>query len=166
VPNSRLILKALSLADAGVREQLWVAFAGLGIARERIDLLPPSTPLSVHLGDYARLDIALDPVPYTASTTTCQALWMGVPVVTLAGQHFHQRMGVSVLTAAHLPDLIAASEDEYVKIAVALAANREHLASLRNGLREQLQAAPLCDEIGFAAQMEDAYQRMLISNAG
>ncbi|MEE9423917.1 MAG: tetratricopeptide repeat protein [Methylococcales bacterium] len=160
VPNSRLILKALSLADAGVREQLWSVFAELGIARERIDLLEPSTPLSAHLGDYARLDIALDPVPYTASTTTCQALWMGVPVITLAGQHFHQRMGASVLTSAHLPDLVANSEDEYVAIAVALAANRERLTTLRNGLREQLLAAPLCDETGFAAQMEDAYQRM------
>ena len=160
VSNSRLILKALSLADAGVREQLWANFEELGIARERIDLLPPSTPLSVHLGDYARLDIALDPVPYTASTTTCQALWMGVPVITLAGQHFHQRMGVSVLTNANLPDLVAISENEYVAIAVALAANRERLAILRNGLRTQLQAAPLCDETGFATQMENAYQRM------
>ena len=160
VPDSRLMLKALSLADAGVCEAIWADFEMRGIERERIELLPPSVPLAVHMQDYGRIDIGLDPVPYTASTTTCQALWMGVPVVTLAGRHFHQRMSASVLTYAGLRELVAAEEDEYVALAADLATEQTRLRALRAGMRARLQASALCDTSGMAARIEAAYDRL------
>lgn len=160
VPDARLVLKSLAMADDGVRKRLLADFQRRGIDPARITLLPPSTPLAVHLADYARLDIGLDPLPYTASTTTCQALWMGVPVLTLAGQHFHERMGASVLHHAGLPEWVAQSDEDFIARAVALAADRDKLTRLRGSLREQLRASVLCDEPGFSRGLETALHRM------
>ncbi len=160
VPGARLVLKALSLAESGTRERFRDRLARLGIAPERVDLLPPSQPLSAYLADYARIDIALDPLPYTGGTTTCEALWMGVPVVTLAGAHYYARMGVSLLNTVGLPELVATTPTAYVAIAAALAGDPERLAELRAGLRERMRRSPLCDAAGFTRDLEAAYRTL------
>ena len=98
----------------------------------------------------------LDTFPYTGGTTTCEALWMGVPTLTLSGDTLLARQGVSLLTAAGLPEWVAASRQEYVVKAVALASDQAGLAALRSGLREQVLASPLFDAPRFARNFEDA----------
>ena len=100
---------------------------------------------SDHLGWYHRVDVGLDTFPYNGTTTTCEALWMGVPVVSLTGRIHAARVGASLLTAAGLPDLLAADEDAYVAIATGLAADPARLAALRPVMRPRLLASPLMD---------------------
>jgi predicted O-linked N-acetylglucosamine transferase (SPINDLY family) len=106
------------------------------------------------------VDIALDPFPYNGTTTTCEALWMGVPVVTLRGDRHAGRVGASLLTQIGLTDLIANSVEEYLEIAVALARNPERLSDLRRVLRSRMAASPLCDGPAFARKMESAFRTM------
>ncbi len=106
------------------------------IDRSRIDLLPPTVPLAKFLDEYRRIDIALDPLPYNGGTTTCEALWMGVPVITLPGQHFFGRMGLSILKTLGLEECIAESSADYVRIAVEMASRSERLTQYRSTLRE------------------------------
>lgn len=117
-----------------------------------------------HRTEYLRIfddiDICLDPLPYNGITTTCDALWMGVPVVTLAGRTASGRAGVSILSTVGLPELIARSEDQFVKIAAELANDRARLADLRATLRERATQSPLMDAAGFARKMESAYRDM------
>jgi predicted O-linked N-acetylglucosamine transferase (SPINDLY family) len=91
------------------------------------------------MAEYADVDIALDPVPYNGGTTTLQALWMGVPVVVMAGQNFVSRMGASFMNALDLPEWVAADEEAYVQIAAAMASDRAALLKLKRGLRERQQ---------------------------
>jgi predicted O-linked N-acetylglucosamine transferase (SPINDLY family) len=109
---------------------------------------------------YNRIDIALDPFPCSGGTTSMDTLWMGVPFVTLAGEHFVSRMGVSVLTNAGLPELVAEDTDRYVDIAVRLAQDRLLLRETRQGLREKTANSPVMDAAGFARNMESAYMGM------
>jgi predicted O-linked N-acetylglucosamine transferase (SPINDLY family) len=106
------------------------------------------------------VDIALDPFPYNGTTTTCEALYMGVPVVTLAGTMHPGRVGASLLTCVGLPDLIAHSEDEYLAIAQRLAADPARRTNLRSELRGMVLRSPLCDAPSFATRMEAALRRM------
>ena len=103
---------------------------------------------------YHGLDIVLDAFPYTGGTTTCESLWMGVPVVTLAGQFGVSRAGVSLLSGAGLPELIANTPEQYVDIAVRLARDQERLAAMRAGLRERLKRSALMNEAGFTRAFE------------
>jgi predicted O-linked N-acetylglucosamine transferase (SPINDLY family) len=160
VPGSRMILKAPGFDDPPTRERTWLRFAEHGIARERVPLFGLTTPRAPFLAEYGRVDVALDSLPYGGGTTTCEALWMGAPVVTLAGRHFFERMGASILGSAGLPELVAASEDDYVRIAVDLAADLPALAGLRAGLRKRLAASRLCDAPAHARALEAAYRRM------
>ncbi|MCI0397679.1 MAG: tetratricopeptide repeat protein [Chloroflexi bacterium] len=160
VHGSRLVLRTHSFYDPATRERFWDQFAAEGVERERVELLPTVTPLAAYLADYGRLDIALDPTPYTASTTTCDALWMGVPVITLAGDYFFGRMGVSVLNAAGLPELVAGSPEQFVAIATTLAGDLDRLAGLRWMMRQRLAASPLCDPVGFTRELEGLYRQM------
>ena len=113
-----------------------------------------------YLAGYHEVDIALDTYPYNGVTTTCDALWMGVPTVTLAGDTHVSRAGVSLLSAVGLPELIARTQEEYVEIAVTLATDVPRLAALRAGLRERVRRSALADGAGLAAAIEAAYQEM------
>src|SRR5262249_23793600 len=160
VSGSRLLLKASQFKDRGTRERIAAAFAAAGIDRKRVTVLPPQATTAEHLAAYGRVDIALDPLPYNGTATTCEALWMGGPVATLRGERHAARVGASILTARGLEDLIAQTPDEYVATAVKLARERDALAMLRAGLRERMRASPLCDGAGFARAIEGAYRAM------
>ncbi len=159
VPQSRLLLKAPSLKDATVQTRFADLFAAHGISRQRIEFRGPSG-LAEMMQEYGDIDIALDPLPYNGGTTTLQALWMGVPVITLAGGNFAGRMGASFLTTLSQTDWIAHDAADYVVKAKALS---EQLASLRQGranLRARLHASPLCDITSYTQDIERLYRRM------
>jgi tetratricopeptide (TPR) repeat protein len=160
IPDARLLLKASQFKDCGTRERIAAAFAAAGIGSERLSVLPPHATTAEHLAAYGHVDIALDPLPYDGTATTCEALWVGVPVVTLRGERHAARVGASILTAVGLENLIAATSDEYVAIAAGLAHDHDALAALRAGLRERMRTSPLCDGAGFARAVEDAYSAM------
>ncbi|MGD0140956.1 MAG: tetratricopeptide repeat protein [Tepidisphaeraceae bacterium] len=160
VAGSRLLLKSAGAGEASSRKRLTGQFAECGISGDRIEMRGTIADSREHLQVYGQLDVALDTFPYHGTTTTCQALWMGVPVVSLAGRTHVSRVGVSLLTQAGLPDLIAQTPEDYVAIASALAANRPRLDALRAGLRGQLRSSPLADGRRFAAEVEAAYRQM------
>jgi protein O-GlcNAc transferase len=114
----------------------------------------------VYLASHAEVDMILDTFPYTGGTTTCEALWMGVPTLTLAGETMLGLQGASMLQCAGLPEWVAKDKDDYVARAVALSSNFEDLAILRTGLREKVLASPLFDAQLFARHFEDALQGM------
>ena len=153
-PTARLLLKGQSFADAATAAFTRERLASLGVAPERLDLVARIADTAGHLGAYARIDIGLDPTPYNGTTTTCEALWMGVPVVTLVGDRHAGRVGASLLARVGLDDLIAQDRGAYVDVAAALAADAARLGDLRAGLRARLAASPLCDAITFARSFE------------
>jgi len=157
VPESRLLLKTRALSDQTVQAQIKERFAAQGIGADRLTLLPRSED---YLSTYHEIDIALDTFPRTGGATTADALWMGVPVLTLSGERMIERQGVSMLTAVGLEELIANTKDEYVEKAVALAKDSERRKQLRGSLREQMAASPLCDARGLAQALEGAYRDM------
>lgn len=160
VPGSRLLLKARQLADPDTAERFSTLFEAAGLGADRLELAPWIVAAEAHLALYDRVDIALDPFPYNGTTTTCEALWMGVPVVALRGDRHAGRVGASLLTAAGLETLIAETPEDYVARAASLAGDLDALAVLRAGLRERLAASPLTDAAGFAKSMEAAYRVM------
>ena len=155
VPGSRLIIKNASFTDIPTRQPYYEMFEKHGIGRERLDFRGMQRDLADHQSVYNEIDIALDPFPYNGATTTCEALWMGVPVIAHAG-----RVGVSILTQMQLTDFIAGSTDDYVRIAVELANDPARLSQLRGTLRRRMAGSPLCDAKGFARALEDAYRTM------
>src|SRR5262249_36554617 len=150
----RLLLKASQFRDGATRERVAAAFAAAGIGRERVIVLPPQRTTAEHLALYGRVDIALDPLPYNGTATTCEALWLGVPVATLRGDRHASRVGASILTAIGLDHLIAPTPDAYVAIVAKLARDHDALATLRASLRERMRSSPLCDAAGFARTVE------------
>ena len=161
VPGSRLLLKAMSLADPALRLELPRRFAAQGLDDPaRIELAPPTATVAAHLALYARVDVALDTHPYNGTTTTCEALLMGVPVVTLAGRVHAARVGASLLTAVGRPDLIADSEAAYIALAAALAADPASLAARRAAQRAEFLASPLCDAPAHTRRLEAAFRSM------
>jgi predicted O-linked N-acetylglucosamine transferase (SPINDLY family) len=160
VPGARLFIKSPALTDTATRKRFHGLFEQRGVKNDRVELQGRTATQAEHLALYAYLDIALDPFPYNGATTTCEALWMGVPVIALAGDRHAGRVGVSILTQAGLTDLIAGSPDDYVRIAVELANNPARLSELRNSLRNRMAASPLCDAKAFTQAMEDAYRAM------
>jgi predicted O-linked N-acetylglucosamine transferase (SPINDLY family) len=152
VPGSRLLLKGHGFDGTGLREQLAARFAAVGVERSRLEMMDRTRSSQAHLELYARVDVALDPYPYHGTTTTCEALWMGRPLVTLAGDEHRSRVGVSLLNACGHPEWIAATESDYVKIAADLARNPEGLTTLAQGLRSHLTAGPLLGHADQAAR--------------
>jgi protein O-GlcNAc transferase len=161
VPDSRLLLKSVSgMGQASVRERLLEEFASHGIAHDRLELLPSDASTEAHLQRYAEMDIALDSIPYNGTTTTCEALWMGVPVIGLVGDRHAARVSASLLNAVGLTELLAQDEDEFVRIAAGLAADHTRLANLREGMRARLVASPLLDSRAMARNLEQAWRVM------
>lgn len=162
VPNSRLIMKYKSLADKGARKEVLEIFRSAGIdnAYERIELLGFTPTLSEHLKMYNRIDLALDTFPYNGTTTTCEALWMGVPVITLTGENHSSRVGVSILSQVNLFETITVNREEYLKTAVNLAMDTNRLAQLRSGLRNMVSRSTLIDGALFLNSLETAYRKM------
>lgn len=156
VPNSRILLKGHGLQQAEIASTLMPRLKSQAIDPARIELLGRTPNIASHLALYARMDVALDPFPYHGTTTTCEALWMGVPVVTLYGDRHAARVSASLLTAASHPEWIARTPDEYVSISAALAADREKLGALRRTLRDDLRRGPLLDHAGQARRFADA----------
>ena len=159
VPKSKLLLKG-SKMDAGfVQDHILKAFAGHGISHDRI-ILEGGEHHQKFLNVYNRIDIALDPHPYTGGLTTCEALWMGVPVVTLPGDTFAGRHAATHLTNAGMPEWIAKDEQDYIDIAVKWANDLDGLAKLRAGMREHVSKTPLVDGPRFAKNLEIALRHM------
>jgi protein O-GlcNAc transferase len=150
VPASRLLLKGRGLSDTLVRDRYLARFTAAGITPGRLEFAERTARTEDHLALYGQVDIALDTFPYHGTTTTCEALWMGVPVVTLLGDRHAARVGASLLTAAGHPDWIATDAAGYASIAAKLASDPVRLAEIRAGLRAELQACPLLDHAGQA----------------
>ncbi|MDP6774218.1 MAG: tetratricopeptide repeat protein [Rhodospirillales bacterium] len=159
VADSRLLLKARALADGETRRACGEMFAAQGIAAERLELHGFMDNADDHLGLYGMADFALDPFPYNGTATTCEALWMGVPVVSLSGERHAGRVGTSILNRLGLSQFAAATVEEYVRTAVGLAGRVDELAELRLGLRTRMKASPLGDAAAFAGAVEDAYRK-------
>ena len=155
VPQSRLLLQSKHLADPGVVGRVRGMFEAFGIAPARLDLRPASADF---LRTYHEIDIALDTLPYGGGATTCDALWMGVPVITQSGSRAAGRLSTSLLHLAGHPEWVTATSHDYIVAAIALARNTRLLAQIRRELRGQLQASALCDEAGFVARLEDLYR--------
>src|SRR6185369_4366844 len=134
-------------------------FADRNISSDRIEFVG-FVPISEYFRLYNRIDIGLDPFPFAGGTTTCDALWMGVPVVTLSGDRPVSRAGVSILSNAGLPELIAHTHAEYVSIATDLARDLPRLVEFRRTLRPRLERSPLSNADRFATHIETAYRNM------
>jgi protein O-GlcNAc transferase len=159
VPQSRLALKTPGLSDAHVAERITRRFADNGIGPDRLLMMPWRGAYGTHFDDLNHIDIALDATPYNGTTTTCEALWMGVPVVTLCqDERPASRVGGSLLTQIGHPEWIATSDHDYVRIATSLAADRNQLAAVRKTLRQDLLRSPLGDAALFARAIEEAYR--------
>ena len=159
LPESRLFLKYKAFGDAGVRQYYQGRFASQGVDAGRIKFCGATT-LEQHFSAYNEVDIGLDPFPYNGATTTVEALWMGVPVVSLRGDRFVSRMGTTLLTNTGLKDCVVKTQDAYIAKAMDLAADLTRLAELRSGLRSQLLNSPLCDGPKFTRDLEAAYRSM------
>jgi len=155
VPRSRLVLKWRTFQDEALCASVHQAFASHGIAPERVELRGASFHADL-LKQYADIDIALDPFPFTGGLTSCEALWMGVPVVTWPQEQVVSRQTYAFLSAIGLPELAASDAGNYVRIVTALAIDTDRLKALRMGVRERMKASPLCDVDGFVTLLEDA----------
>jgi protein O-GlcNAc transferase len=151
VPDATLTLCAMALSDEGVRNAVWMRFRAEGVDPARILMLPPELDTSRFLARYADIDVALDPLPFNGGMTSLQALWQGVPVLTLPGERMAARMGASLMRTAGLGEFVAADEDAFVARGVRLAGDIDRLAALRAGMRDRLQAHGLLDGARFAA---------------
>ena len=174
VPNSTLVLKHAVLTQEWMREQLAARLVDAGIDASRVSILPPAPGYTDHLAAYANIDIALDTYPYHGTTTTCEAMWMGVPVITLRGDRHAARVGCSLLSAVGLGDLIANDAHDFVAIGTRLAADRERLIAWRtaglSSLREQMTRSLLCDakafSVRFQSAIRDAWRAWCAGRAG
>lgn len=162
-PEARLILKARSLAEEAVRARYAEAFAGEGIGAGRVELVGPVASVKEHLVLYSRIGVALDPFPYNGTTTTYEALWMGVPVVTQAGKTHAGRVGASILHALGEDGLVAGDLESYIRVAIELGRDGGRLAEYRRTLRKRLAGSSLCDAAGFTRRFEAGLVSAVIS---
>jgi predicted O-linked N-acetylglucosamine transferase (SPINDLY family) len=158
VPGSRLLLKSTSSDDPVTQKRLCAEFEKVGVAPERIAFQDYRRTQASHLTAYNDIDIALDTFPYNGTTTTCEALWMGVPVVTLAGDRHASRVSASLLTAVGFEAGIAHSPEEYVTTARLLAENPKMLTTARQTLRQTIYRSPLCDNRAHARTMTEIFR--------
>ena len=156
VPRSRLLLHS---KEGEHRKKIRDRLADAGVDQARVDFVG-YVPLEKYLPHYQLIDIGLDPFPFAGGTTTCDALWMGVPVVSLAGQTPVSRGGLCILSNVGLPDLVTTSTEEYIRVAVDLASDLPRLAQLRATMRQRMQSSPLMNEKQYVADLESAYRTM------
>lgn len=155
LPTAHLLLQSPQLARPRFVDEILQRLARVGIVRERVTVRPPAHR-DAYLATYAEVDVVLDTFPYTGGTTTCEALWMGVPTLTLAGESMLARQGAALLAAAGLHEWVAVDTDDFVRKAAALTAHTTRLAQLRAGLREQVRGSPLFDTRLFARHFQAA----------
>jgi len=158
LPTARLLLKSQGLGRPQTAGRLREQFVRAGVEAERLELLGAGLSKSQHMGLYNRIDLALDPFPYNGTTTTCDALWMGVPVITLAGKTHVARVGLSLVSHLGFPEWGVATQDAYVAKCRELTSDLPGLARLRLGLREQMRLSPLCDAPQFISHLETAFR--------
>jgi len=156
VPGSRLLMKSQTLSDAAGRARIEKRFMEAGIEASRLELVAYSRTRNEHLELYNRVHVALDTTPYNGTTTTCEALWMGVPVVAMLGDRHAARVSASLLQACGHAELVARDADAFVDLARTLAADRTRLSALRTSLRGELRTSPLCDAPAYAARFHAA----------
>ena len=160
IPTSKLLVKTKNFADKHIRQAFIERFAQLGIEANRLILIGYIRSAQGHLRTYQQVDLGLDTYPYNGATTTCEALWMGVPVVTLVGERHASRMGLSILSALNLSEFIATTPEAYVARCVEFANNINALKKWRQILRETMQQSSLLDAVTFTNHLEVAYQQM------
>jgi predicted O-linked N-acetylglucosamine transferase (SPINDLY family) len=159
VEGSRLFLKNLSMGDAACRARLIAQFAALGIEADRL-ILEGHSPVAEGLAAYNRVDIALDPFPFGGGTTTADCLWMGVPLVALAGERWVGRMSRSILTALNLDAWVAKDIEDYIELACRLAAELPVQTGFRQALRQRVESSAFCDGKSFTRGLEQAFHGM------
>ena len=159
VPKSRLVLKSEPLSDPPTRVLIDARLRRAGLPMDRIIILPRTPELTAHLKMYGEIDISLDTFPYTFGNTALESLWMGVPVVSLAGPRFANRITLSILHAAGFADFAASDTAGYIQKAVQLAGNVKALAAWRQAARERIKASPLMDYTGHTRALEQAYRQ-------
>lgn len=157
VPGSRLIV--VGARPGAARRRIVAALAAVGVEEQRLRLID-RVSFPRYLALHAETDVALDSFPYGGGATTCNALWMGVPVLTLSGGETMARSGASLLSAVGIPDWIARDEREYVEKAREFAGRRDALADIRKGLRQRMRESVLCDAPGFMKGVESGYRAM------
>lgn len=158
VPEARMIVKAPPLIDPGPRAHVLSMFARAGVGEDRLLLVGRLPDIEQHLAFYEQVDIALDSFPYNGTTITCEALWMGVPTIVVAGDAHVSRVGASLCGTVGATELIARDEDDYVAKAIALAKDPDALLGWRKKLREMMTASPLLDPVAFTRTLEAAYR--------
>lgn len=161
VPDSKLILKNHYLRDNVAALRLLKQFEKNGVSRDRIELLHSNATTKEHLDQYQLVDVALDTYPYNGTTTTCEALWMGVPVVTLAGSRHASRVGASLMAASNLSELVAKDKAEYLSIALKLVQDTTTLSNFRRSIRSQMYNSVLCNASGFTKKVENTFTELL-----
>lgn len=161
VPDSTLLLKSRYLADPAARQRLQDWFCEEGLVPERLDLRAATPTRQEHFELYGEMDLALDPFPYNGTTTTFEALWSGVPVLTLCGDCHRNRVGTSILTHLGLDHYIAATPEDYIEKAVHFAGTGRRGEELHRSIQQGLQHSALMDKAPFARQMEEAFQEMI-----
>ncbi len=157
--DSRLVLRFERGGEASVKDHYLRQFEFLGVSRDRIEISGWMTYLE-HMRQYEKVDIGLDTFPFNGHKTTCDALWMGVPVISLVGDSFASRLGLDLLKSVGLEFFAAETESEYLAKATALAQNHQSLAKIRYSMRERISASGLCDSKTFVLGVEKAYRRM------
>ena len=160
VPSSSLLLKSTGLREESAIREMRERLSHWGMPMERVRMVAATASRAEHLAMYGQIDIALDAFPYHGTTTTCEALYMGVPVVVLAGDRHVSRVGVSLLRAVGVPDLITSTPTEYIRCAGQLANDAERLSHLHATLRAKVLASPLCDEAAYGERLAIALQEM------
>ena len=153
-----MLLKNGSLQDETLKEQLISKFQTLGIETKRLILVGHLETIDDHLKMYHQVDIGLDTFPYNGATTTCEALWMGIPVITLVGKSHVSRVGLSLLSAVGLTQFITGSDSAYLNRCLELSQDLQILANLRRMLRQKMQASPLMKSVLFTQHLEQHYR--------
>jgi len=159
VKDSRLVIKSNLLSDEATKNRFLLLFEQQGVSRDQIELCS-FLPVKEHLELYNRVDIGLDPFPYNGTTTTCEALWMGVPTITMNGDRHVSRVGASILTRVGLSEFIAEDPASYVQLAIDLSQNITYLRGIKTGLRQRVMQSKLCDAKSFASDVEKEYLKM------